>query len=399
MVCRWLGAKKKEIKKAGRKVNSDFEAAVISKLFITQITKDGSIEILANAAFSYGCFKHAAALVRSNPEFEKCPIVQRLHLSNCWVHGLKKRYELRKRRCTTIMKPKQSLETIVEFYRDFHETVKLKEVKPELIFNEDETAIFCCPELLHQYINKTAQRAVSPFGGDEGRFTALLGSSSTGNMLPLMVFSSLQQFRAELLQWSVAVVDNPNLPKPKFEPPKPTYKDAVRTMLEVHKVKLSTEQFQCSLSECFKKVALVPQAAGEYTKYRPVKLGVVKKEGLNNGDSIAGWCIDITTRRDEPDEDPEFDVPSTAPALTTPQETPQLVPVIDIDSDTCSNSSSSDDELDDSAMLDIIADEEAPPSATVVSQLISTLQPVDFETEGRGKRVHKLYNKHANWEK
>ena len=197
----------------------------------------------------------------------------------------------------------------------------------------------------------------------------------------------------------MAVVDNPNLPKPKFEPPKPTYKDAVRTMLEVHKVKLSTEQFQCSLSECFKKVALVPQAAGEYTKYRPVKLGVVKKEGLNNGDSIAGWCIDITTRRDEPDEDPEFDVPSTAPALTTPQETPQLVPVIDIDSDTCSNSSSRDDELDDSAMLDIIADEEAPPSATVVSQLISTLQPVDFETEGRGKRVHKLYNKHANWEK
>ena len=182
MICRWMRVKRSELKKAGRKVNSEFESAVIFKLFVTQLTKKGTIEILAN-----DCFRHAAGLVLATGEFAHCPLVKRLLLTNRWVHGLKKRYELRKRRCTTIIKPKPSLERIQEFYTDLHNTVQKEEVEADFIFNEDETAIFSCPELLHQYVNKTAHRAVSPFGGDEGRFTALLGSSSNGKMLPVMM--------------------------------------------------------------------------------------------------------------------------------------------------------------------------------------------------------------------
>lgn len=187
MVSRWVRQAHKSLRKVGKKVNPKFETAVISKLFVTQLTKSGDLEILANAAFSYDCFRHAANIVRQQPEFKDCPIVKKLQFTHRWVHGIKKRYELRKRRCTTIMKTKPTAETIEDFYRDFHETVEREEIKPDCIFNEDETAIFCCPELLHQYINNTAHRAVSPFGGEEGRFTALLGSSSNGRMLPVMM--------------------------------------------------------------------------------------------------------------------------------------------------------------------------------------------------------------------
>ena len=149
-----------------------------------------------------------------------------------------------------------------------------------------------------------------------------------------MVFDSIQQYRTLLSQWSIAKADNPAItqPKPLFHPPKPSYKDAVRTMLQVHKSKLTTPQFVLSLSECFKKVGLVPMDdKGEYNKYREVKLGVVKKEKcLDNNDCVAGWCIDISTRRDDPSEDAEYAVPVQDPVVPvlTPVQSPSQVPVV-----------------------------------------------------------------------
>ena len=477
MVSRWIRAfkSKKQDKKRGRKINETFEAAVIGKLMVTQLTKDGSIEVLANAAFTYACFTYAAMQVKKEAIFNKCSIVNKLSFTTGWVQGVKKRFNLRKRRCTSVLKKKPPISVIRNFYTELHETVTEKSVKAEYIFNEDETAIVCCPELLHQYINQDAQRAVTPYGGEEGRFTALLGSSSNGNMLPLMmilkvgtqntfdltaektlkrvkdqlkldtweykvfkttitdgkgvvreycrpllqnpanldlitvqhkawndavgmlmylkyqlqpwkeqnapndqcmmvvdnvsfhhvqevtaafataqwilkffppnmtdelqpmdlvvnavlkaemrklrakmVYDALDQFRQELSTWSICVRDDNTLTKPTFNPPKPTYKDGVQTMLNIHHGKLKSVQFQDSLKKCFEKVGLIPfNEHGAYKEYTPKKLGSldsIKFETLNAEDSLAGWCVDVSTLRDCNYVDEEFAIPAPVPA-------------------------------------------------------------------------------------
>lgn len=53
--------------------------------------------------------------------------------------------------------------------------------------------------------------------------------------------------------------DNPGA-DPVYKPPKPTYRDAVRTLLNVVHNKLSSEDFATSLKRCFEKVGLAPSA-------------------------------------------------------------------------------------------------------------------------------------------
>lgn len=210
-----------------------------------------------------------------------------------------------------------------------------------------------------------------------------------------LVFEAVQLFRAEMLQWSAAAIDAPTLPRPVFDPPKPTYKDAVRIMLDIHKTKLATPQFQASLSKCFEKVGLIPTKEGEYNKYKQNKLGEVKKEdGLTKNDCIAGWIIDFSTPRDDPEVEKEIQEPQdespAAEAATLAQ-----AEIVDIVSD-----SDSDNELDDNAVLDIIQEESdgeplAPISAT---DFIAAITPADAEPVRRGGRARVTYNKHAQWE-
>ena len=510
MVSRWIRAARteKQEKKRGRKINETFEAAVIGKLMVTQLTKEGSIEVLANAAFSYDCFSYAALQVKQEDIFKNCGIVNKFSFTSGWVQGMKRRFNLRKRRCTTVLKKKPPISVIKNFYNELHETVKEKSIKAEYIFNEDETAIVCCPELLHQYINEDAQRAVTPYGGEEGRFTALLGSASNGNMLPVMmilkvatqntldltaektlkrvkeqlkldtweykvfktnitdgkgvvheycrpllqnpanfdlitvqhkawndavgmlihlkyqlepwkalnapneqcmmvvdnvsfhhvkevttafaaaqwilkffppnmtdelqpmdlvvnavlkaemrklrakmVYDALDQFRTDLTRWSICVRDDNTLPKPIFNPPKPTYKDGVQTMLNIHHGKLKSVQFQDSLKKCFEKVGLIPfNDHGAYKEYIPKKLGTldsIKFESLNAEDSLAGWCVDVSTLRDCNYVDEEFAPPPPVPVA--PLSNPTVVDLVEVDS---SNETSSNDEVRSAACDD-----------------------------------------------
>jgi hypothetical protein len=55
------------------------------------------------------------------------------------------------------------------------------------VFNEDETAIESCAELLYQNVPKGTGRAVDPSCGSESRFTAVLGCNGEGQRLPTLI--------------------------------------------------------------------------------------------------------------------------------------------------------------------------------------------------------------------
>ncbi|KAJ1435896.1 hypothetical protein B484DRAFT_445883 [Ochromonadaceae sp. CCMP2298] len=191
-LCRWMAGKTKRasgenMKKRGRTVNEDFEREVVSRLMIGKLREDGNMEIIANAAFSYDCFRIAAARARDMAKFVGDAALRKLEFTNKWVCGFKKSFKLRRRRCTTSLKKKPNAEAVRAVMLDIQRTIRKEGLLPENIFNEDETAIFACPDLPNQYVPSDAHRAVTPEDGSESRFTALLGASGTGIMLPVFL--------------------------------------------------------------------------------------------------------------------------------------------------------------------------------------------------------------------
>ncbi len=90
-------------KKRGRKVDSEYEAAVINKLLIIMLIdkKDGKmqeINIIANAAFSYRLFQRAAVETFKQEKFRNRPHLKNLQFSKKWVHGLIRRYNLKNKK-------------------------------------------------------------------------------------------------------------------------------------------------------------------------------------------------------------------------------------------------------------------------------------------------------------
>ena len=182
-----------EPKKRGRIVNDVFEREVIHQLFVTELllTKDGKpreLIIVANTAFTYEMFQIAGKRVQSFPEFIDDPDVQRLTFSHGWVYNLQKRAELRRRATTTHQKPKPTVEVVRAAMKGIQSVIIKNNIKPEHVFNEDETAVFGTAEILAQYVPASADRAINPGTGSEDRITALLGTSTKGKSLPLMLF-------------------------------------------------------------------------------------------------------------------------------------------------------------------------------------------------------------------
>ena len=198
--------------------------------------------------------------------------------------------------------------------------------------------------------------------------------------------------------------------KPTFNPPKPTYKDAVGIMLHIHHGKLKSEQFQNSLSNCFKKVGLVPfNDLGAYHVYTPKKLGSldpVKFEPLNAEDSLAGWCIDVSTLRDCDYVDEEFaplpidsiPVSSTVVDLTVTDANAEAIPEANAKDDDeegtaeeINDKNSADEEEEDSS--DDEDDEPpVPPTITITAEALTVLAQ---SGSARSKRQRNTgYNPH-----
>lgn len=173
--------------KRGRKINKEFEAEIISRLIIGKLTQSKSMEVIANCAFNYDCFKLAAKKAREMSKFKDEKALKDLTFRNKWIFNLKRRYELARRRCTTTAKDKPTVEDVRKIMENIQCEIEDNSTPIENIWNEDETAIFSCPDLLLQYVSKNAARAVSPEDGKESRFTALLGSNASGKMMPVFL--------------------------------------------------------------------------------------------------------------------------------------------------------------------------------------------------------------------
>lgn len=84
----------------GRKINEDFEAAVLQELVLTILNKAGEREISANVCYSYRLIQAAARRVRER-KFPDDPIVAAKKFTGKWVQGWLKRQRLRRRRVTS----------------------------------------------------------------------------------------------------------------------------------------------------------------------------------------------------------------------------------------------------------------------------------------------------------
>ena len=111
-------------------------------------------------------------------------------------------------------------------------------------------------------------------------------------------------------------------------------------------------------------------------------------------DCIAGWIIDFSTPRDDPEVEKEIQEPQDE-SRAAEAATPAQAETVDIVSD-----SDSDNELDDSAILDIIQEESVGNSLPPISaaDFIETITSADAEPVRRSGRARVVYNKHAQWE-
>ena len=220
-----------------------------------------------------------------------------------------------------------------------------------------------------------------------------------------LVYNSMEQFRTDLHRWCALVRNDASLLKPTFNPPKPTYKDAVSTMLQIHHGKLKSEQFQNSLSNCFKKVGLVPfNDLGAYHVYTPKKLGSldpVKFESLNAEDSLAGWCVDVSTLRDSDYVDDEFAPLPTDIVSSTVVDLTAADIVTDAEISTGNNNEvgtagdNTDKNIDDEEQ-DSSDDEDdeppVPPTVTITAEALTVLANSGHERSKRQRNT--CYNPH-----
>ena len=176
----------KSKKRIGRAVSVEFESEVAADLLIFRLSESGDTDIIANSIYSYECVKSAASYVRDkNEKWKSDPLTMSLKFSNKWVKGFLNRMHFTKRRVTAAIKVETPVHVVQAQMSRIQDFITSEKICTSCIFNADETGVNWAPQLQHQYIAGTAARAVAPPGDESGRFTAMLGGSATGEMLPM----------------------------------------------------------------------------------------------------------------------------------------------------------------------------------------------------------------------
>ena len=175
----------KPAKRAGRKVDMVFEAAVLNELIYTAVANCAdahSVSIVANVAYSYDIVAQAARNVQKWPKFRSQVKVQALKFSKRWVAGWFERADLNKRRVTTTEKAKPSVASVQETMANIQGRVVEGGYLADEVVSADETGIFygCPPK--HQYV-PDGERAVAPDSDEKARFTKMMMGTAKGNML------------------------------------------------------------------------------------------------------------------------------------------------------------------------------------------------------------------------
>ena len=126
-----------------------------------------------------------------------------------------------------------------------------------------------------------------------------------------VVMDYFQTYKADLHQWlrdKEANNGQIDQPKPVYNPTKPTYRDAVRTILDTIDSHLKTDKFAASLAACFEKVGLIPCPDGLFNNYVRRSAGLIRKDSIplcnldtstGSDDCISGWLIDVYSRAED----------------------------------------------------------------------------------------------------
>ena len=150
-------------KKRGRKVNSDFEHAVLGSLVFSVLKKVQDrqrAEVIANAAHSYSVIQRAALSFQKNDErFKDDPSVSKLQFPNRWITGFLQRNAFCKRKATTITKQRPPLEEIRAIMADIQKKIEEKELTSAQCFSADETGMFYASPPKNQYVPADARAA------------------------------------------------------------------------------------------------------------------------------------------------------------------------------------------------------------------------------------------------
>ena len=174
--------------KRGRKVNLEFDSAVLSNLVFAVLEraddKKEELTVTANICHSYAIIERAAADARMQAQFEKDAKVQKLKFSRMWIKGFLKRSSLQRRRTTTTQKEVPPPEKVRARMEEIQAVIEQGGYTPAQIHNSDETGMCWGAGPKQQFVPETAARATAPPSDEKARFTTLETGDAAGNMLP-----------------------------------------------------------------------------------------------------------------------------------------------------------------------------------------------------------------------
>lgn len=116
------------------------------------------------------------------------PKACKLKFTNRWVIGALRRKKLVRRRVTTSIKKEPTAMEVNEHMKThIHAVIIEHDLTEAQVFNSDETGVRWAEQIRNQFVPDDAYRAAAPPGDESGRFTALLGSNGSGDMLPVFL--------------------------------------------------------------------------------------------------------------------------------------------------------------------------------------------------------------------
>ena len=179
------------LKRRGRKINHEFETAVLDSLMYTVLEKEKDLSperlvVLANICHSHRVIQKAASVAAALPQFADDPHVSKLKFTRPWIAGWLKRNVLRRRRTTTAQKNLPPVEEVRSRMRDIQAAITTGGYGLHNTFNADETGIFYAAGPTHQYVPDDADRASRPESDEKVRFTSMEAGAADGKMTPSM---------------------------------------------------------------------------------------------------------------------------------------------------------------------------------------------------------------------
>lgn len=210
MMRSWQVSKAKS--KPGRKVDTDFEKSVLSRLIFTVLESTNDRQrarVVANVAHSYDVIRRAALDVQKQPGWSQA--VQNLKISDGWISLWLKRQVLRRRRVTAADKQRPPVDEVQAHMQAIQQRITAGGYTLDDIISYDETGVFFGAPPKNQYVPQDAERATAADADSKVRFTAGLWATASGKMGPPFFIIKCSKKSMDLA--STRVIDNLHLQK------------------------------------------------------------------------------------------------------------------------------------------------------------------------------------------